>query len=153
MPQKILTRDMLRMRQLKTIVRYRAAYRRKSLINPVILFVSRFGPCLQFYTKVFDLKLLHRKGEWAELDAGGLVLSLHGGYRGGSVRQQKPLALHFTCMDIKRTAKLVQKYGGRMVQQPRLLDFRPDELVTALEAKFLDPDGNEFELRQVVSVG
>ena len=56
-------------------------------------------------------------------------------------------------MDIKRTAVLVEKYGGRMVQEPRRLDFRPDELVTTLEAKFLDPGGNEFELRQVVSVG
>jgi len=140
-------------RKAETVRRYRAAYRRRSLINPVILFVSSFERCLQFYRKVFDLPLLHRKGEWAELDAGGLVLSLHGGYTGEKARQHKPLALHFTCMDIKRTAVLVEKYGGRMVQEPRRLDFRPDELVTALEAKFLDPGGNEFELRQVVSVG
>jgi len=140
-------------RKSSSMLKYRSAYRRQSLVNPVILFVSRFGPCLRFYREVFNLPLLHRKGEWAELDAGGLVLSLHGGYEGPKARQHKPLALHFTCRDIGRTARLVRKHGGRMVQHPRQLDFRPDELVTALEAKFLDPDGNEFELRQVVSVG
>ncbi len=133
--------------------RYRVAYRRKNLINPILLFVSRFNECLEFYRKVFGLGLLHRVGQWAELDAGGCVLSLHGGYKGKRASQGQPLALHFICEDIEKTRGLVAKYGGHMVHQARLIDFRPDELVTAVEARFSDPDGNQFELRQVVSVG
>lgn len=91
-------------------------------------------------------------GEWAELDAGSFVLSIHGGYKGEKSRHQKPLGLHFLCKDIKKTIKLVNKHGGT-AGEIRTIDFRPDELVTALEARFRDPDGNEFELRQVVSVG
>ena len=67
-------------------------------------------------------------------------------------RHQRPLGLHFVCKDIDRSIRLVRKYGGK-VGRLRTLDFRPDELVTAKEARFHDPDGNEFELRQVISIG
>ncbi len=127
-------------------------YRRSTLINPIIIFVSDFQRCLRFYRRVFNLKLLHGVGEWAELDAGSFVLSIHGGYKGEKSRHQKPLGLHFLSKDIKKTIKLVKKYGGT-AGEIRTINFRPDELVTALEARFRDPDGNEFELRQVVSVG
>ncbi len=128
------------------------AYRRSTLINPIIIFVSDFQRCLRFYRRVFNLKLLRKLGEWAELDAEGFVLSIHGGYEGEKSRHQKPLGLHFLSKDIKKTIKLVKKYGGT-AGKIRAINFRPDELVTALEARFRDPDGNEFELRQVVSVG
>jgi len=96
--------------------------------------------------------MLHKTGDWAELDAGGFVLSIHGGYKGPANRHQRPLGLHFVCKDIDRSMRLVRKYGGK-VGRVRTLDFRPDELVTAKEARFHDPDGNEFELRQVISIG
>ncbi len=60
--------------------------------------------------------------------------------------------MHFVCKDIDRSIRLVRKYGGR-VGRLRTLDFRPDELVTAREARFHDPDGNELELREVISIG
>jgi len=130
---------------------YRAAYRRDTLINPIIIFAKDFEKCLRFYRKVFGLRLLYRVGQCAELDARGFVLSIHGGYQGDRFQHQQPLGLHFTCRDVEETGKLVVKFGGRFAK-PRTLDFRPDELVTAVEVKFQDPDGNEFELRQIVSI-
>ncbi len=131
---------------------YAVAYRRNTLVNPIIIFVSNFDKCLRFYRQVFHLRVLHKTGEWAELDAGGCILSIHGGYKGPSSRRQRPLGLHFVCKDIDRSIRLVRKYGGR-VGRLRTLDFRPDELVTAREARFHDPDGNELELREVISIG
>jgi predicted enzyme related to lactoylglutathione lyase len=96
--------------------------------------------------------MLHKTSDWAELDAGGFILSIHRGYEGPANRHQTPLGLHFVCKDIDRSIRLVRKYGGK-VGRLRTLDFRPDELVTAKEARFQDPDGNEFELRQVLSIG
>ncbi len=136
----------------RRLAKYVGAYRRNTLVNPIIIFVSNFNKCAQFYQRVFGLKILHRSSDWAELDAGGFVLSIHGSYKGLPANHQKPLALHFVCKDIEKTLRLVRRYGGT-VGPVRTLDFRPDELVTAKEARFRDPDGNEFELRQVVSVG
>ncbi len=135
----------------KFLKKYRAAYRRHTLVNPIIIFVKDFEKCLRFYRKVFGLHLLHRVGQWAELDAGGFVLSIHGGYQGERFRHQQPLGLHFSCRDVEKTGRRIVKYGGRC-GKPRTLDFRPDELVTAVEARFQDSDGNEFELRQIVSI-
>ncbi len=131
---------------------YASAYHRSTLVNPIIMFVSHFNKCVRFYRQVFHLRVLHKTGDWAELDAGGFILSIHGGYKGPSSRHQRPLGLHFVCKDIDRSIRLVRKYGGR-AGRLRTLDFRPDELVTAKEARFQDPDGNEFELRQVISIG
>ena len=131
---------------------YASMYRRNTLVNPIIIFVSNFDKCLRFYRQVFHLRLVHKTSDWAELDAGGFVLSIHGGYKAPANRHQRPLGLHFVCKDIDRSIRLVRKYGGK-VGRLRTLDFRPDELVTAKEARFHDPDGNEFELRQVISIG
>ncbi len=138
--------------RVKFLRKYRSAYRRNTLVNPIIIFVKDFERGLRFYRKVFGLPLLHRVGQWAELDARGFVLSIHGGYQGERFQHQQPLGLHFSCRDVEKTGKLVLKYGGRF-GKPRTLDFRPDELVTAVEARFQDPDGNEFELRQIFSIG
>jgi predicted enzyme related to lactoylglutathione lyase len=135
----------------KRLPDYAAAYRRDTLVNPIIIFVSNFDKCLRFYRKVFQLGLLHKSADWAELDAGGFILSIHGGYKGSPNRHQRPIALHFVCRDIDKTIPLVRKYGGS-VGRLRTLDFRPDELVTAKEDRFHDPDGNEFELRQIISI-
>ena len=131
---------------------YASMYRRNTLVNPIIIFVSNFDKCLRFYRQVFHLPMLHKTGDWAELDAGGFILSIHGGYKGPANRHQRPMGLHFVCNDIDKSIRLVRKYGGK-VGRVRTLDFRPDELVTAKEARFHDPDGNEFELRQVISTG
>lgn len=41
---------------------YRTAYRRDTLVNPIIIFVKDFEKCLRFYRNVFGLRLLHRVG-------------------------------------------------------------------------------------------
>ena len=142
---------MRRSKRLTKKNRYRRAYTRDTLISPIIVFVSNFEKCLRFYRTVFNLPVLHKRSDWAELDATGFVLSIHGGYR-GTPRRQKPLALHFLTKDIEKSILMIRKYGGT-VGRLRDVDFRPDEFVTAREARFRDPDGNEYELRQVVSIG
>ncbi len=138
-------------KRLTKISRYRRAYTRHTLISPIIIFVSDFEECLRFYRMVFNLPVLHKRPDWAELDARDFVLSIHGGYK-GRPRRQKPLALHFLTEDIEKSIFMVRKYGGT-VGPLRDVDFRPDEFVTAREARFRDPNGNEYELRQVVSIG
>src|SRR5207244_11761207 len=111
---------------------YASMYRRNTLVNPIIIFVSDFERCCRFDRHVFHLRLLHKTGDWAELDAGGFVLSIHGGYKGPANRHQRPLGLHFVCKDLDRSMRLVRQYGGK-VGCVRMLDVRPDASRTATE--------------------
>lgn len=124
--------------------------------DPVILFVNRFERCLTFYRKVFGLKVLRvyrgpDHSDWAELLVGDMRFCLHGKYRRRSrYRSGRPLTLHFDVKDIRRTLKKVRQYGGRVVSPPAKYDFRPAELQIAYGAAFKDPDGNVFEVQQVI---
>lgn len=122
--------------------------------EPIILFVDRFERCLTFYQKVFGLKLLrvYRGADhprWAELDVGGIRLCLHGKYKGPKYRPGKPLTLHFDVQNIRETLKRVRKYGGKVVAAPKKYDFFPERQI-AYAASFKDPDGNTFEVQQVL---
>ena len=124
-------------------------------LTPVILFVRYFDRCLKFYEKVFglELKRLYRgKGHppWAEFQVGDIRFALHAGYKGPAFRQWRPLALHFDVKDIRRTLAKIKRYGGKIKQPIRKLDFRPEELQLAYAAAFADPDGNVFEVQQVL---
>lgn len=124
-------------------------------ITPLILFVSRFDQCLRFYQKVFGLtpiRIYRGKGHprWAELHADGLRFCLHGNYRGPRYRSGEPLALHFNVPDISATIRKIRAFGGTVRRPPRRYDYRPAELQVALATSFRDPDGNLFELQQVL---
>src|SRR5437660_4669398 len=67
---------MRRSKGLTKMNRYRRAYTRDTLISPIIVFVSNFEKCLRFYRMVFNLPVLHKRSDWAELDATGFVLSI-----------------------------------------------------------------------------
>lgn len=124
-------------------------------LTPILIFVRRFDQCLEFYRRVFGLKLVRLyKGQkhppWAELQIGEARLALHGGYDGPIVKICEPLALHFDVKGIRKTIARIKRYGGRVKRGPRKIDFRPAELQIVYAATFTDPDGNEFELHQVL---
>jgi predicted enzyme related to lactoylglutathione lyase len=52
--------------------------------------------------------------------------------------------------DIQKTIARVKRYGGRVKRGPRKIDFRPAELQVVYAATIADPDGNEFDLHQVL---
>src|SRR5437879_13191947 len=109
---------------------YASMYRRNTVVNPIIIFVSNFGKCLRFYRQVFHLPLLHKTGDWAELDAVRFILLIHGSYKGPANMHHRPLGLHFVCKDIDRSIRLVLIYGAKAVRL-LTLDSRPDDLITA----------------------
>ncbi len=113
-------------------------------IDPIILFVSRFDECLEFYRDVLGLEPTTKEGpvheEFVELDAGGLTFSLHGGYE-GKVHGGRPVALHFEVEDIFETVKRLRDLGHE-VGEPQKMEYG------VYETSFRDPDGNEFDLTQ-----
>ncbi len=124
-------------------------------LTPILIFVHRFDECFQFYRKVFGLKLvrLYRGKQhppWAEFQIGEARLALHGDYNGPPLKICEPLALHFDVKDIRRTMARIKRYGGKVKRGPRRIDFRPAELQVVYAATFTDPDGNEFDLHQVL---
>ena len=124
-------------------------------LTPLILFVRKFDACLAFYTKAFDLKpsRVYRGPDhpaWAEFRLTGMRLCLHGDSRDPRFRTGQPLAVHFEVPDIHRTIARIRLYGGRVSHPPREYDFRPAELQRALATSFRDPDGNVFEVQQVL---
>lgn len=124
--------------------------------DPIILFVDRFERCLTFYRKVFGLKVLRvYRGpdhpDWAELDVGGIRFCLHAKYgRKARYRPGRPLTLHFEVKNIRTTLQKAKSYGGAVVASPARYDFRPIEPQIVLAAAVRDPDGNMFEVQQVL---
>lgn len=124
-------------------------------LTPLILFVRDFEACLTFYTKAFWLKpsrVYRGPGHphWAEFQLPRTRLALHGGYRGPRFRSGIPLAVQFEVRDLKATIRKIRRYGGRVPRPPKRYDFRPAELQEVLASSFRDPDGNVFEVQQVL---
>jgi predicted enzyme related to lactoylglutathione lyase len=123
-------------------------------LTPIIIFVRDFDRCLEFYQKAFELEVarLYRRPEdpWAELQVGEIRLALHGGYQGPPYRTGRPVAIHFEVKDIHQTVGRIKQYGGGVKRPPKMFDARPAELQVGYQAHFTDPDGNEFEVLQVL---
>ncbi len=75
---------------------------------------------------------------------------MHGGHRGPTLNICEPLALHFDVRNIRNTLRKIERYGGKVKRPMRKIDFRPAELEIVYAATVADPDGNEFELHQVL---
>ncbi|MFQ5552338.1 MAG: VOC family protein [Thermoplasmata archaeon] len=117
-------------------------------IDPIILWVSRFSDCLSFYRKALGMSLRKQVGEWAELDAGGVTLALHGTSDGEAPKartQEAPVALHFVTKDMERLEAALESWGGSFVEGPEEKDY---DGFRVLEATFRDPDGNEMDVIQ-----
>jgi catechol 2,3-dioxygenase-like lactoylglutathione lyase family enzyme len=117
-------------------------------IDPILLWVSDFSACLSFYRKALGMSLRKQVGEYAELDAGGVTLSLHGTSDREAPKSRThdaPVALHFVAKDMSKLQASLEAWGGGFVQGPEEKDYNGFKV---LEATFRDPDGNEMEVIQ-----
>ena len=125
--------------------------------DPVTLWVRDFESCLAFYREVFGLEVLrlYRESDhppWVEFRMGDSRFCLHGGYGDGPHYQTAvPLALHFEVDDVDAALERIDRYGGAVKRGAVEEDNRPAELRKIRQAVFTDPDGNEFEVVQLVS--
>ena len=125
-------------------------------LDPVTLWVRDFDRCLAFYREVFELEVprLYRGEDhppWVEFRLGDTRFCLHGGYGDGPrYRTANPLAVHFEVDDVEEAVERIDRYGGHLRSRVIEEDNRPAELRKVRQAVFSDPDGNEFELLQVV---
>jgi catechol 2,3-dioxygenase-like lactoylglutathione lyase family enzyme len=115
-------------------------------LDHVWFWVADMDRAVAFYEATVGLKLLRRDGDvWAELDAGGIRLGLHGA---GDRRAPPPggtVVLRVDDLDLARAG-----LEGRGV--------RFDEHVGEVEgrarfASFEDPDGNRLQLIEYVGEG
>lgn len=119
-------------------------------VDPVILWVDGFSACLAFYRKGLGMNLKKQVGEWAEFEAGGLTLALHGtsdGRKPTAKAQDGPVSLHFVTRDMERLQASLEAFGSGFLEGPEEKDY---DGFKVLEATFRDPDGNEMEVVQVL---
>jgi predicted enzyme related to lactoylglutathione lyase len=125
--------------------------------DPITLWVGDFERCLTFYRDVFELEVLRLfRGDdhppWVEFRMGDTRFCLHGGYGDATrYRTGAPLALHFEVADIETALERIRQHGGTVRRDVVEEDNRPAELRIVRQAIFGDPDGNEFEVVQLVS--
>jgi predicted enzyme related to lactoylglutathione lyase len=124
--------------------------------DPVTLWVRDFEHCLAFYRDAFELEVirLYRGVDhppWVEFRIGDTRFCLHGGYADGPrYRTANPLALHFEVDDVDAALERIDRNGGEVRRDVVEEDNRPAELRSVRQAIFRDPDGNEFEVLQLV---
>lgn len=119
-------------------------------LTPVIVFVRDFERCVRFYSDAFGIEPVRFDDHWAEYDFGGLRFALHAGYRGSERHVSgRPVALHFVVDDIETTLARVRGAGGEAGEAKRYTSR--SEGKDFFEAHFTDPDGNEFEITQVLA--
>ena len=117
-------------------------------IDPILLWVSDFSSCLSFYRNALGMSLRKQIGEFAELDAGGITLALHGTPEGETPKaraQDASVALHFVAKDMERLRASLEAWGGSFSREPEEKDRGGFKI---LEASFRDPDGNELDVVQ-----
>ena len=117
-------------------------------IDPILLWVSDFSGCLSFYRKGLGMSLRKQVGEFAELDAGGVTLALHGTQEGQAPTartHEAPIALHFVAKDMEKLKASLEAWGGSFSREPEEKERGGSKV---LEARFRDPDGNEMEVVQ-----
>jgi catechol 2,3-dioxygenase-like lactoylglutathione lyase family enzyme len=115
----------------------------------VRLLVRDFDACLAFYGEVLGLTVrLQVKGVYAELEAGGAVVSI---YRRDLMQDRVPnlqppgdqVVLAFDVEDLDGRFAQLEQGGATVVTPPHT-----DETWEIRVARFRDPDGNLFELNE-----
>ncbi len=82
-------------------------------------------------------------GAIVEFDLEGRTFALHGGYEEGT-HAMGPLAIHFEVNDIFAAVERILKSGAKVGRPKKQIDLG------FYECSFQDPDGNEFELIQLL---
>jgi len=106
-------------------------------VEQVWFWVSDMDRAVAFYTEALGLELVRRHGgEWAELEAGGVRLALHGG-----ASEDRPAGgtVVFEVEDLDETRFAMELHGvalGGAGEAEGLARF----------ISFTDPDGNRMQL-------
>ncbi|HEX6230617.1 MAG TPA: VOC family protein [Actinomycetota bacterium] len=112
-------------------------------LDHVWFWVGDMGRAVAFYEGTVGLALLRRDGDvWAELDAGGVRLGLHGAGDGRAMPAGGTVVLRVDDLDLARTA--LERRGVRFDDHVGEIDGR------ARFASFADPDGNRLQLIEYV---
>ena len=110
-------------------------------IDPVILAVTKFEECVEFYKNKIGLIETHREKEPAQFvtfHLGGSEFSLHGGYEG---KGGGPISIYFLTSDIDEEVARLKRAGVKIVKQPERFSW-------GWLAIAEDPDGNEVGIFQ-----
>ena len=116
-------------------------------LDHVYYWVSDMDRAVTFYTDVLGLRLLRRDGgNWAELDAGGIRLALHGAIEGRPMEVGGATAV-FRVEDLDSTRAELEGRGAEF-----------DEHVGEVQgfarfASLRDPDGNKVQVIEYAGGG
>ena len=108
-------------------------------LDLVFYWVSDMGRSIEFYRDVLGLRVLRRDGDnWAELEAGGRRLALHGVGEGQAVPVGGATAV-FAVADLDGAKAALSARGVRSTHDGDVEGY-------ARFSSFSDPDGNPFQL-------
>lgn len=111
--------------------------------------VSDMARSVAFYRDTLGLALRSESPDWSEFDVSGSTLALHGGGVPGGERPRERVAgvvnFGFDVDDLDRECAGLKAKGVRFVMEPQ---DRPGEPIRL--AVFLDPDGTQISLAQMV---
>ena len=108
-------------------------------LDLVFYWVSDMDRAVAFYRDVLHLTLVRRDGDsWAEFDAGGRRMALHGVGEGQAVPTGGATAV-FTVDDLDHAKSVLSARGVAQEHEGDVEGY-------ARFASFLDPEGNPFQL-------
>jgi len=114
-----------------------------TVLDHVWFWVSDLDRAVSFYRDAVGLPLVRRDGdEWAELDAGGVRLGLHGTGERRELPEGGTVVLRVDDLDLARTS--FEERGIRFDEHVGEVEGR------ARFASFADPDGNRLQLIEYV---
>lgn len=113
-------------------------------VGVVTVFVSDMDKAVAFYTETLGMTLEHRyEGHWAQLNAGGCLIGLHGPGDGPTPGTPGSIQLGLSVEEpIEACVKTLKSRGVRF--RGPIVEDGPVKL-----AFFGDPDGNELYLAGV----
>lgn len=110
-----------------------------TVLDHVWFWVGDMDRAVSFYRETVGLPLLRRDGDvWAELDAGGVRLGLHGATDARELPPGGTVVLRVEDLDLSRA--VLEGRGVRFEGQVGEVERR------ARFASFADPDGNRLQL-------
>ncbi len=115
----------------------------------IILFTKNYRACVDFYTQVLGLKVMHQKDEPGSVltccEFGGAYLMIEAGDSLAQTEKsldENPTKLRFNVTDVEATANILRARG---------IDLTVERFSWGTIANFTDPDGNLCALRDETS--
>jgi lactoylglutathione lyase len=111
----------------------------------IVLYTERYADCVAFCRKAIGLRVLFENEELTCFDFGGSYLMVEPGGRAqpaGKTAAQNPTCFRLNVTDVKHWVKHLQALG---------IEVAYGEHAWGAVAKFFDPDGNLWALRDETS--